>query len=218
MSLTRWLLPWRTNCDKGLGQEHWRTAHEKNVCAVGVLITTPSIARRLNYLQRGKTNHCSLHYEVAQFHAHSCLTFATRMTKNAFSQMNQVDTSPLRDHQTAGWTFVGLVVVDELVRFRNLQLLHAPCTSCCMSPSPVCCHLSDPVVLVHPRRLIRVSTIFHCGFFHLSSHCRNGRHYNVLIPTNVGQWFPIKKICLEPFQDCAALLSPVLFKHIVDLW
>ena len=112
----------------------------------------------------------------------SCLTFATRMTKrkgkNALSrehgastQMNQVDTSPLRDLQTAGWAFVGLVVVDELVRFRILQLLHAPCTSCCMSPSPVCSHLSDPVVLVHPRRLIRASTIFHSGFFPLSSHC-----------------------------------------------
>ena len=88
----------------------------------------------------------------------SCLTFATRMTKkkgknslsrdqNTSTQMNQVDTRTLRDLQTAGWTFV-----DELVRFRILQLLHTPCTSYSMSPSPVCGHLSDPVVLVHPRR------------------------------------------------------------------
>ena len=73
--------------------------------------------------------------------------------------MNQVDTSPLRDLQTAGWTCVGLVVVGDLVRFRILQLLHVPDTSHRMSPSPVCGHLSDPVVLVHPRRLIRVSSI-----------------------------------------------------------
>ena len=72
--------------------------------------------------------------------------------------MNQVDTSPLRDLQTAGWTFVGLVVVDELVSFRILQLLHAPCASCCLSPSPVCSRLSDPVVLVH---LLAFNTSLH---------------------------------------------------------
>ena len=67
---------------------------------------------------------------------------------NTSTKMHQVDTSPLRDLQTAGWICVGLVVVDELVRFRILQLLPAPCTSCCMSPSPLCGRLSDPVVLV----------------------------------------------------------------------
>ena len=62
--------------------------------------------------------------------------------------MNQVDTSPLPDRGTAGWTFVGLAVVDELVRFRILQLLHTPCISCCMSPLHPCSHLwsSGPCV------------------------------------------------------------------------
>ena len=40
-------------------------------------------------------------------------------------------------------------------------------------------------------------------------------HHDAFIPANVGQWFPTKKICLELFQDCAALLSPGLFEHIV---
>ena len=61
--------------------------------------------------------------------------------RNTSTQMNQVDTSPLRDLQTAGWTFIGLLVVDGLVRFRILQLLHAPFTSCCTSPSLVCSSL-----------------------------------------------------------------------------
>ena len=90
---------------------------------------------------------CPLHDEVAQYEGEG--KNALSREHNTSTWMNQVDTSPLRDLQTAGWTFVGLVVVDELVRFCILQLLHAPCTSYCMSPSPVCGHLTDPVVLVH---------------------------------------------------------------------
>ena len=128
----------------------------------------------------------------------SNLTFATKMAKregkNSLSRehktstkMNQVDTSPLRDRGTAGWTFVGLVVVDELVRFRILQLLHTPCTSCCMSPLHPCSHLSDPVVLVHPWSFVSASfssrrtvgVVLFCDLV--------VRHFYVLIPSNVGQ-------------------------------
>ena len=45
----------KDNCDNKLGQARWQNAHEKNVCAVSVLITLspslPSIARRLNFRQ-----------------------------------------------------------------------------------------------------------------------------------------------------------------------
>ena len=72
--------------------------------------------------------------------------------------MNQVDTNPLRALRIAGWAFVGLLVVDVLLCFRIMQLLHTPCTACCKSPLLLCRQLSDPVIQLHPRRLIRVST------------------------------------------------------------
>ena len=111
----------------------------RKVCAVGVLVILPSIARILNIRQakcfiwneRKITVHSMM--KLLTSTPTSRLTFATRMTKrkgknalarerNTSTHMNQVDTSPLRDLRTAGWTFVRLVVVDELVSFRILQL------------------------------------------------------------------------------------------------
>ena len=76
----------------------------------------------------------------------SCRMVATRTTKkkkdsslsrelNFSTQlMNQVNTNPLRALRTVGWAFLGLFVVDVLLCFRILQLLHTPCTACCKSP------------------------------------------------------------------------------------
>ena len=104
----------------------------------------------------------------------------TKTKKNSLSAarntstllMNQIDTNSLRALRIAGWAFVGLVDVDELLCFRILQLLHTPCAACYKSLLLLCGHLCDPVVHLHPR-LIRVSTSFRFGFIPLSSHCRS---------------------------------------------
>ena len=116
----------------------------------------------------------------------SCRTVATRMTKkkkdsslsrelNFSTQlMNQVDTNPLRALRIVGWAFLGLFVVDVLLCFRILQLLHTPCTACCKSPLFLGGHLCDPVVHLHLERSIRVSTSSRFGFVPLLSQRKNG--------------------------------------------
>ena len=98
--------------------------------------------------------------------------------------MNQVDTNPVRALRLARWAFVGLVVVDVLLCFRILQLLHTPCTACCKSPLLLCSHLSDPVVHLHARRLIRVSPrVFFSVLFCDLVVCNT----DVLFPSNFSQ-------------------------------
>ena len=48
------------------------------------------------------------------------------------------------------------------------------CTTCCKSSLLLCSHLSDPVVHLHSRRSIQVSTSSRFGFFPLSSQRKSG--------------------------------------------
>ena len=101
-----------------------------------------------------------------------CLVVATRVMEKKKSLLqeyetstkflNESDTNPLRALRIVGWVFVKLVLED-----------------CCVSTSCGCCTLlvqlvADPVVHLHPRRLIRVSTISRFGFFHFSSQRKSG--------------------------------------------
>ena len=72
--------------------------------------------------------------------------------------MSQSDTNPFRALRIVGWVFVELVLGDELLCFHILQLLHTLGTACCKFFLLLCRQLSDPVVHLHPLRLIRVST------------------------------------------------------------
>ena len=94
----------------------------------------------------------------------SCRTVATRISTQL---MAHVDTNPLRALRIAGWAFVGLVVVDVLLCFRILQLLHTPCTACCECPLLHC----GPFA---PSAFNTSLHEFSFRFFPLSSHCRSG--------------------------------------------